>query len=120
MPELFGTELQRLFGADPFIPGQLQGCHPTDCSADQRPDGQRQQRQEQHIYRVRPAHPANAHQELSYMLEKLGGKIEEEMSAKTDFVVLGEGFRDHPVYKRATERGIEMILESEFLNYLEE
>lgn len=59
-------------------------------------------------------------QELRYLLEKLGGKIEDELSAKTDFIVLGEGFRDHPIYKKALERGIEMILESEFLSYLEE
>lgn len=57
-------------------------------------------------------------EQASRLVEKLGGKIEKEISAKTDFVVLGDGFKKDPTYQVATERGIETMLESEFLGYL--
>ena len=52
------------------------------------------------------------------LVERLGGKIESEVSAKTDFVVLGEGFKKDPAYQIALDRGIETMLESEFLGYI--
>jgi NAD-dependent DNA ligase len=57
-------------------------------------------------------------EQASRLVEKLGGKIEKEISARTDFVVLGDGFKKDTVYQTATDRGIETMLESEFLSYL--
>lgn len=58
--------------------------------------------------------------QASRVVAKLGGKVEREISAKTDFVVLGEGFKSDPIYQMCTERGIETMLESEFVTYLGE
>lgn len=57
-------------------------------------------------------------EQASRLVEKLGGKIEKEISARTDFVVLGEGFKKDMVYQTAIDRGIETMLEAEFLSYL--
>ncbi len=53
------------------------------------------------------------------LIEKLGGKIEREITAKTDFIVLSSGFANDPLYQRSVELGIETMLESEFVAYLD-
>jgi Skp family chaperone for outer membrane proteins len=50
-------------------------------------------------------------------IERLGGKFEKAISAKTDFVILASGFKNDPKYKIAVERGIETMLETEFYSY---
>lgn len=57
-------------------------------------------------------------EQVRRMVKQIGGTIEDEITAKSDIVVLGEDFKKDPVYQRAVERGIETMLESEFLGYL--
>ena len=57
-------------------------------------------------------------EDAARLIEKLGGKLEKEITAKTDFVVLAGGFEKDPLYQRSVELGIETMLESEFVNYL--
>lgn len=58
--------------------------------------------------------------QVERLVKQIGGKIETNVTGKTDIVILAEGFRNDPVYKIAVERGIETMMESEFLGYLEE
>lgn len=57
-------------------------------------------------------------EQVSRLVKQIGGQIEEEITAKTDIVVLGDDFKNSPIYQKAVERGIETMLESEFLDYL--
>ncbi|NUM35448.1 MAG: hypothetical protein HUU50_12950 [Candidatus Brocadiae bacterium] len=57
-------------------------------------------------------------EQVRRMVKQIGGTIEDEITAKSDIVVLGEDFKKDPIYLRAVERGIETMLESEFLGYL--
>lgn len=52
------------------------------------------------------------------LVTQIGGQIEDNLSSKTDIVVLGEGYKDDPIFKTAQERGMETILEANFLGYL--
>lgn len=58
-------------------------------------------------------------EEFSRMVERIGGKLETEITAKTEMIILANGFNDHPIFQRGMERGIEMMLESKFLGYIE-
>ena len=57
-------------------------------------------------------------EQVMRMVTRIGGKIEQQITARTDIVVLCEGFREDPLYQLALERGIETMLEAEFLGYL--
>ena len=58
--------------------------------------------------------------QVSHIMETLGGRIEKEITARTDIVVLCDGFKRDEIYKLAQERGIETMLESEFIDYISE
>ncbi len=56
--------------------------------------------------------------EAKALVEKLGGKVSNSVSRKTDFVVVGEN--PGSKYQRAMQLGIKMINEEEFLKMLRE
>ena len=41
-------------------------------------------------------------QQVRRMVADIGGKIEDQITAKTDFVILGENFESDPVFKELT------------------
>lgn len=58
-------------------------------------------------------------EQVTHRIEQLGGKIEKNISAKTDIVVLCDKFKKDKTYQLSLERGIETMLESEFIDYLD-
>jgi NAD-dependent DNA ligase len=52
------------------------------------------------------------------LIEQLGSKVEEEVSAKTNFVVVGPKGQDHPNYVSATTFGIRLMTEEMLLKYV--
>lgn len=57
--------------------------------------------------------------QVIHRIEQLGGKIEQNITAKTDIVVLCDKFKKDKNYQLSLERGIETMLESEFIDYLD-
>ncbi|WP_372364486.1 BRCT domain-containing protein [Candidatus Uabimicrobium sp. HlEnr_7] len=57
--------------------------------------------------------------QVKRMVAKIGGTVEDEITAKTDFIILGKNFADDAIYKRAAQLGIETMLESEFIQHLD-
>lgn len=57
--------------------------------------------------------------QVTHRIEQLGGKIEKNITAKTDIVVLCDKFKKDKTYQLSLERGIETMLESEFIDYLD-
>lgn len=57
--------------------------------------------------------------QVKRMVADIGGTVEDEITAKTDFIILGKEFADDPIYKRAAQLGIETMLESEFIQHLD-
>ena len=57
--------------------------------------------------------------QVRHRIEQLGGKIEDHITAKTDIVVLCDKFKKDKTYQLSLERGIETMLESEFIDYLD-
>lgn len=58
-------------------------------------------------------------QQVKRMVSNIGGTVEDEITAKTDFVILGEDFENDSIYTRAEQLGIETMLEAEFVNHLD-
>jgi len=57
-------------------------------------------------------------EQVRRLVVQIGGQIEDNLSAKTDIVILGEGYTEDPIYKLVQERGMATMLEVEFLSYL--
>ena len=57
-------------------------------------------------------------EQVKRLVTRIGGTVESEITAKTDILILAEGFKNSSLYQLAVERGIETMLESEFLGYL--
>ena len=57
-------------------------------------------------------------EQVRRIIKQIGGEIEGQITINTDIVILGKNFRKDPKYRKARERGIETMLETEFLDYL--
>ncbi len=56
--------------------------------------------------------------QIRRMVSEIGAQIEDSLTPKTDTIILGEGFERDPIYQSAQERGVETMLEVEFLEHL--
>lgn len=59
-----------------------------------------------------------SNENLKKLIENIGSKVEDKVTARTNFVIVGNKGEDHPNYVAAVSYGIPLMTEKEVLKYI--